>query len=383
MKSWGKYLPIFLVCVGGVIAFVPWMLKNGIFHTIIISTDLASHAGVVEAVGNGVTPQPMMYPAEYIVGYPLGLIQRLTGIDATTLFLTFSFLSLIAVGITLYFVFSRLAGKLTGYLTVLVAMLCTQCILAFFSYGTVFNMINIYIILPWIMFFAIRWLTGNKAKYLIATVLLCVFHSIFHPTAFYLALAVGLLAVVLLVAQTARWIRRRRFGDPRPLLLCTGLLGTGVLSLWLFFHGFWKLIGDVFRSVAVGGGGYSIYTPLSFGNFVENFLEPITAVLAVIAVAGLILYRKTLSFKPEVKMMLVILGSLAVVLCVGTFTSLTADPVRMALDFGSILAIMVAVVIGILLEKKEHMWLPAGCYCIMACGAMITLLPWLTRTGAV
>ena len=96
------------------------------------------------------------------VGYPLKLIESISGIEMVVLFFWFNYAVLILVGLVSYFVLTSLIDYKAGLLSLAIPFMCSMGLISQFDFGMIFDMINVGIILPLTIYFGIRWFQYRK-----------------------------------------------------------------------------------------------------------------------------------------------------------------------------------------------------------------------------
>ena len=122
------------------------------------------------------------------------------------------------------------------------------------------------------------------------------------------------------------------------------------------------------------GMDYGVVNPF---QFVRLYLGYMTAILLCLAGYGYIVSRKQIKFTSAAKLFGLLLLCFAIPLSVGIFLNISASSVRMALDLASIIALIVACLLGVLLDIKRGGWFKDAVTYTVVAGVCITLFSWL------
>lgn len=354
-----------------VIIFIPLVTHNHVYNGIVgydqPRSDFRDYVTMINGIAGGQPVGHILYPAQAIIGYPLAILKNLTGIKVDTLYITLCFVGLLGAVLLIYNCF--------GLLPTIISVFCASGILSLFSYGMIASIINMYVILLAAIYTLVKWLETDKIKYFISGVLLVIIFSLFHLTAFYLPYMVvsviGLLCLIKLF---------KKISIEKPILLLSELLIINVMITYFVFGG--SKIGLIpARNVAaIANGGEAIVVsnmPLTTSFFVSQYLTISVLALGLIVLAGIIVYRKKLEISRYSKMTLIALSGVSLPLIVGTFTSLSPEPVRTAVDCVTLLALLIATMLGILLKNKDTLWLKVSAYSFIGYGTISNLIIWV------
>lgn len=365
------------IIVGGIgIMIVPILTHNHIYKVIMAQSDLPFHSDVIQSFTNGQPLQSIRYLGEVIFGWILGTMNGLLHLDPQLLFLLFMFISLFTICLTLYY-FGKLAGgQLTAWFVLIIGGLSTTSILTHISWGTIYNAINMYLILPWAVILFAIWYTRRKLLYLFGGLSLLLIFSAFHLSSLYLPYTIGAFLAGLAVWFIVKRKRKREiilYGGIALLALALNI----VISLWAFHP---EAVLSLNESGKTNMG--IIITPVNIGQFVyrffETYLRASTTVIGIIVLGCLIYYKKTIVFSPVVKAVLAMLTSLVLALTGSVALNFAYDLKRQAIDAAGIIAIIVALLLGELFKVKSLDWkLKTVCYSIMAVGSFNTLWVWV------
>jgi len=347
---WAKHKgAITILAVFGLVLLVRGIFTNSIYPA--STGDTANHLAVIDAISRGDWGS-WAYLGEVIVGVPVLLVAKTFGLDIATVFLVAEYLLLFGIGYSLYFVVSSLVNKKAAMLTILLAMLCTPSIFRLFSSGTIFSAVNMCLILPLAIYFLVKLVATRRKIYIIPTSVLVVLFSVFHPSGMSLMFAAGAFFVGYVAYKLIRGYRRQA--------LVYGCLGIGVVGInlavvALIQHPFGKFMGEVGTGLVGFVKNITSTSIISIGQFTFDFITLAPLAILVVAIVGLIQYRKLVKWSNETRLYLLMLSSFVPFLIIGAFTNLTVDPWRHALDLSVILAIVAACLAGIVLTAKKSM----------------------------
>ena len=292
----------------------------------------------------------IQYLGYLLVGYPLVVLSSMSGIDIDVLYLWFNYVALAGVGITLYFVVSKLLGRVAGWLALLLVLFGSQSILFQFYYGQTFNMINIGIIMPFLIYFIAKYLVEGKKYQFILGVLFLALYSSFHTSGVYLPAVAGLATLIYIITML---IRRRKI-QKRVIILVSVMMVFGVgLFVWLVFL---PTLDAMSRhnpnplSIILAYIGKGM--PIPIGSYFLSIVSPTVLILLSLAVVH---YREI--FKSVITKQIQIIGllllSAIVVLASVVFTRFSLDPWRQALDMATVFALFIAILTGVLLKHQK------------------------------
>lgn len=361
-----------ILVLSAVFIIIP--LLQGEYALIEQSTDMEAHTNIIDSFING-TPMPrLLYFGQVIVGAPLAALIILTRLSTDTIYVIFNFLVLIGVALTLYYVVKWLVGLRAAWLVVPVCIFATPSLLGLFKYGVIFDIINIGIILPWAIYFGVKWYVTTKKHYAVASLSLMLLYSVFHVTGLYLPFALTILVVVAIVYKV--------FVNRRYQLMPIGIFGIMIIPWYIVM----VVVGVLsLTSEPSGGGipfggdnilGYGTVTPL---QFTYQFLGISTAVLLAIAIAYYVGMRKRVRIGLEAKLFGLTLCCFAVPLIIGMFTNIFGASVRLASDLATIVALITVCLIGALLNSRKRFAIELFVVSssIVAIGTAYTLSIWL------
>jgi len=330
------------------------------------SSDIKAHTAVIQAVVDGQPLPYIIYMGVLVIAYPLAGIVKLTGFDVRTVYIWFNFIALIGAAFSLFFVTRKLVNKTASWLSVPITMFCSVSILAMFTAGVIFNVINMYVILPWAVYFMVKWITQKKWYYWLISIAMLGLFFVFHASGMYLPFAMA-----SFLGGAILWrILKGQYTSFKPILmLCLPLMAIGVgLSARLL-----PLLGYLDRL----GMDYGAINP---SQFVKLNLGFVTAILLCLGIYGYIVSRKLIRISIEAKLFGLLLLCFVLPLAVGMAFNILSASARLALDLGAIMALIIACLLGVLLDTKRGWWIKDAVTYLTIAGVCITLFSWL-RAG--
>ncbi len=362
-----------------VILIMPMILQNDIVQTIKVSSDMATHLSIVK--GDGIiTP---MYFGQILLSW---LLKPFASSDSLpTIYLWLNFAVLIAVAGSLYYIVGNLVNRWASYLVVPCAMFASTGIIALFKYGVIFDIINMGIIMPFAVYFLIRWLSNKTWWYAIPSVVLFALFSMFHYTGLYLPYAVG----GFLVLYVVHGLFKHRW-DKWKLAVSFGVFIVAInLMLWRVFAG--NAISPIsdYAQPLLPISDYA--QPLSSPEVARSFslflsalwLIPVhlSIIITLALVVGIVvwyMYRREVKVSTQTGLFMAILLSFTIVLVGGLFLMVTPDYNRLALDLASILVVITACLWGIIAERLRSNTLNVGMALFIIIAIVPNLIAWLS-----
>jgi len=299
-----------------------------------------------------------MYPAQGI-GFAL---VKLDSVHPERAFLWFDLAVLAAIMTTLYFVFSRLVSRWAGVMAVLLAIFCSAGIATLFFAGAAYSIANVFIILPWGLYFLIRWLTTKKIYYAVATLTLFGLFSVFHPTAVYLApILLVFFGALALSKEHRKWRTLAMFVLCMAVTVPFLIIGVVVMPSGTLFD---QLLHN--PTVIVPGW-----------EFLTRYVGIGLAVLLVFG--AFMVLSKMVQIKGEARLLaLAVLSAVAVMLPVA-FTGLSIG--RSVLDLAAMLALLAACLLGAAVKNGKVKGLAPALMMVAIVGAIPLLKTWLLGAG--
>ena len=331
----------------------------------------AAYLPVIDGIKDGQSLRES-FPVPYmVVGYPIAWMSNLTGWSVDVLFLWFVYGMLALSGIIFYFVMSRLVNRKAGWLALLLSIFCAQGLMFQFHWGQTFNFINIGIILPLLLYFAVRYLTQGKAYQLVVTLLLSGLFGSFHMTGVYLPATAGF----LIVAYTIYCLVRRKRIKIKPLLLGVSIV---LLSSVALLKSSMSMV-QVAPSIAISNAGNGLGIPVS--SYLMNFVSP-TIIIMIVFIT--FYFKEAIrNLTVEAKILCAVLVGMAIVLAVPAFTGFSLDSFRQGLDLATVIALLVAVPVASLVWSGKNSRVVLVLLLAVGFGLFRSLSVWLDNTNAI
>lgn len=326
---------------------IPILVKGYIYP--IAATDILRHTTTISQMEFGKPMPEMLYIGQAIIGYPLNYISKLSGIDLIPLLIILNILAIIASGLTIYLILSKLVNKKTGILSILIVLLCSQGLITYFSFGTLFGIISMGILLPLTFYYFIKYAINPNKKYAISLCFLLILSSIFHTSGIYILLSLSIISIIyltyLLIKKEYKTIIN--YTTIPGIVLIISAIGIFTLSRTILNNSTNEFVRESIKLNFVKLPGVSI------NNFILTYLTPIIFALLITGILGILTLRKRLIMKKESWILIAILITLAIGLSYATFSGMPPEPTRIAMDLSIILAILASIFIGILTEVKH------------------------------
>ncbi len=357
----------------GLLAFCGIILTPPVVHGYVypnIGDDTANHMDILDTVKIGSPVPKLSIVSYYIVGYPLDAVSRIFNIDNDILFVWFNFLAIIGVGVSLFFIFSRLISLMAGLLTLLLPIFTSFAFLLLFYSGVIFHIINVGIILPFAVYFAIRWLMTEKKVYFVSLVCLLALFAVFHTSGVYLPFlllgAVGIF-VVYKIARKQTWTKKQI-----TLVLIGAVCGIAVFILvrsaiyeWLF--------------VVERGSGETWGFPLLQESLL-HFMSPI--VLATFLISIVVLGVQYKNVLPAEKLTVAAFGLFAIIMIPAILFGWSPVPLRQGLDLAIGLSLMTTALVGIVVRLTKSRLVVMLLIGLVLGGGLINIVGWMGYNSA-
>jgi len=216
------------------------------------------------------------YYAYVYIGYPLRWLHSLTNIPYTQIYLWFSYAILVLVGYCWYFVLSKLVNYIAGLAVLGLIFVCAMGLAWQFSFGGTFDMMNIGIVLPFLIYFFIKWYQERKNYQLILSLILVFVFGNFHYNGIYLSPVV----IGCLVLYYAYSLYKKLHIDQKLVYVLLSFITIGIVDQC-------ALINPARLAVGI----YHAYHYIVAGKL-ETILYYVSVALVVLIFALLYIYRK-------------------------------------------------------------------------------------------
>lgn len=376
------YLAVFCLII-----IAPPLVYGYIYPT--TGDDSAMHLRVIDVVSRGETTN-FAYFGQAVTAHSISALNKWFGVSVDDLFLWFNYLALVAIGATLYYVLTKLVNRWAALLVIPLAIFCTQSILKVFQCGTIFHIINMYVILPLAIYFMVKWLTGDKVYQAVISLGLFSLFSVFHTTALYLPFAIGLFFVLIIAYKL---LKRNRNKLIKIVGFGTTVIGLNLVLSWPLLPSSQKVISEASKSVVDAGKsivGLPAATPIydipklhpTIAGFLASYLGFITLFVLAFSIAVLIAQRGKIKWSPTTKLLITSLVCFVLVLTPIIFMGLGPDPIRLALDLATIIAIITACLVGMTLTvNKKRLIVPIYSLLILV-GVLPSLMGWFSYNSS-
>lgn len=376
IKKYYHYI-LWLACT--VIVLIPLITKNHIYIMITQTPgrtmDFINYVVIVETITNGDIPYPIIHPAQLYFGKFLALIVNTFSVDTINLVIIFYFVLLFLTIVVIYLIVSNVTNKHNGWIAVGLIVLCTTGIMGLFTYGIVFNIVNIYIFLLSAILFASKWLSVGKWYNLVFSLAFLALYSVSHLTSLYAPYS---LLVIIGGIGLIKVIKRGSVSIKKPLVLWSLAVAVNIGLSYIAFPIHLPLMNNITANNAAAIAGFGSVSqlgqmPLTIGYFISDLLSLTTTTILILVIAAAWKYRKQIKYSKQTKYMLAILGGFIVALGIGSFTVLSPEPMRTGIDMATLLAITIAIMLG----SMKVYWVNCASVMLIGIYSIITIISWV------
>jgi len=377
---------VIILVIFGLLLILPIFIADNIYPFSYPINDFQNDVNRAELTktGGNVHDISNQYFGRTAMAYVVGGISNVTGVDTKTVQTYANYTLLFVTCIAIYFVISKLFNIMSGVIASILIFFCTHSMLTLFSAGDIWNIIEIGIVLVPALYFLARWLSCKRKFYLIMSLVLFAIFSSIHP----LALTLPYIMIVSFGCYIVYKLIKRENKEAMKLgvLLVGIVIGNLLLSavfikdaLWLHYTNITGIIPDqiVDNPIIM----YKSTEPIGIFNFLYTYLSFSTLGVLVIALLfariGKIKYKLT----QEAKWFLVLLATFAVPFLATAVLGMNADPIRQAMNAGTMIAIGTGCLIGIVIERYKSKVLIAITSGVIAIGIIPTLIVWFSNQG--
>jgi len=352
---------ITLVCfaIFALIVFLPPIIHGYVYPT--TGDDSGMHLEIIK--NQNLFDQ--LYYGYVLIGYPLNWLSSVGGVSVNLLFMWFNYLVLFLIGVSFYFVISRLVNFQAGLFSLAIPFFVSLGIWWEFDYGMVFNLINMGIVLPFLLYFSVKLFYDFKFRYLVGVFSCGVLFSLLHSTGIYLA---PLLISLLLIYTVTKKIRNQK--SDKKIFSAFGVLALVSIScvFWLFLK-----TNDILPQ-AVGQSFQGELFPIQF------YIQGLSTISSVMLGYSLYLMIDYKNVKREVILVLVILVVLMVILLISTI-GISPSPDRQIFDMAIIFGVATSICVGVVVSYKRSILFVMSCLVIF--GVLLNLSNWFDYHSAV
>lgn len=348
-----------------VLGMIPVLLREMVYPS--AGGDSLIHLRRIGTIGAEHTET--LYFGQALVGYPMRWISDWTGASLEVLFLWFSFIMMATVGVVLYIVISSLVNRTAGLAVVLLAMFCSMGIMVLFHTGTIFNIINMWIILPIALYFVVMWTIHRGWQNALAAILFCTLFSVFHPTGTLLPPTLALFFSAMMLSKHMKKHKLLTFGSILVIL-------TAIAAIYCFW-----LPGKEIKIISTQqlGIASNSWAALALKDFIIDHLRITTLMILAVSIGLIAWKRKVFGIRRETKLFIAMLLCLIAILVPLTFTGIHPDPRRGGIDLATMVAILTACLVGVIWHNNRNMGY--GLLSVALIGAIPTLVLWFNYQG--
>lgn len=281
-----------------IVVITPMIFNSQLYLS--LNNDSVSHLVVFNAIKDGGNPQ-FLYLGQKLTGYSLVWINKITHIDIAILFMWFNFLSLYLAGISVgWMVKVTTKNRIASFLSACVIIFGVLSTLRLFMSGTIFNIIDILFFVPIILAFIYKMVDEKNPLYLFIIIPLSVFTYYFHSSFGYNAP----IAPPLTVNQPVVSSGFENTTTLSPYLVLFSLLGAGTIALLMM-------------SVAL-------------------------------------LYKQHENISTPNKVVLVLLGIMAIGMFIGGYIGITEFSTRLLINSTLFIGIGLSIIIGLVYKNNKY-----------------------------
>jgi hypothetical protein len=355
-----RFVAMILIAFAAII-FLPPIIHGYVYPT--LGQDTATHEEVFDKIKIG-SPIPSFYGAGtnirysgyYLIGYPLDLINRITNISKDTLFFWFNYIALFGVGVSLFYIFKNLLGIYAGLLALFIPVFTSYAILLLYYSGTIFNFINMGIILPFIIYFVIKALT--QKGYWIGVFVLGIVFATFHSSGAYLPFY----AVVGYLVNLLYKLIRKQVIPKKEIIIGVILISASILFV-------------VINPLRVNFENDGAFGLLLLQKSLFYYMSvSLTLVILSCVVLVIIKWKAVL---PKEKLVLSIFGIATVMLLPAILFGWSPQPFRQGLDMAIILSMVAVILISIIIRLDKRRLVTILVLALIIGGSYVNMKNWL------
>jgi len=338
-----KFLAIAMLVLAVVIALPPLLHKE---TCLIINNDTAVHLATFEALKSG--EASFLYLGQAITGYALVGIEKVIGISIQTSFMWFNFLALFLSGLAVATIVMMVTkSKLASTLSAFIITFGVGSTMHLFLSGTIFNIIEMLILLPVLIILVYKMFQGKNIKWLYAIIPLAIFMFFFHPS-----LGQGISFLANEVPAPV----------PTPVPNPGEVTNSSILPIPITPTPYFEAIINPIALLAIFFG-------------ISN--------LAVLVLCWIAFHARTNREKVGmgIKTTLGTLLALSILLTILTFTGATPFSSRMAINLCLVLGLLLCLFVGIALKYNQSRLAKTSVISLVIVGMMPNLVNWFTWTS--
>jgi len=299
----------------------------------------------------------------YILDYPIKWFS-----NAELAFMWSYYIVILGVGYSIYFVLNRLVNWISGLIGIAFCLIMTVGIWLPFSYGEIYNVINMGIFFPFILYFGFKWLQERKAWQLIGFYIIELLFALCHTSGIYLIPLIGIGGFIYVVAQKI---------EKKPL--DKQIMNNGMLSLlislvctyWLYHKTLreWSnVLSDVWKIQITLVYQFKTISPLI-----------LVGIVIVILVSTFNRKLKEIFHKNILLFGLMILDAVLYIAGLG----LSPQNGRQYYDFTIVWGLTGAVIIGMYIQKNWNDVMPVLLIALVVWGTVSNFQMWTRYNNAV
>ena len=279
-----------------------------------------------------------LYLGYAVIGYPVKFISNAFQLDLNMVYMWTCYILLICVGLSFYYVLSRLVNWQAGLLGMYIPFFITLGLWWQFDYGMVFNYVNVGIILPFLIYHSVKYISTPTLKRCLVVIGISIIFGLFHSTSIYILPTVVLLIVIYYIKHKLK----HQKVDHRLMMTGIVVVTFNIICLGILYAQTQKILPEaIFEAFS----GIRMCPPFYYVGCVSLFTLGILAY-------SLYSYKGIKGKTDQVSKLLIILSVLAMVLFISTL-GISESPDRQIMDMGTILALIACVLGGLIIQHDK------------------------------
>ena len=349
---------LILYCV---VVFLPPVIYGYVYPN--AGDDSAFHLVFFERMQNGDVGIQVLYLGYWVVGRSLVFLSNITNVGLNVLYLWFYYGALTLIGLVFYFVGYKIFNRRVGWMALLLSVFCSQGVLFLFYYGQIFDLINMGIIFPLLLLSIASYLRDRKWWKLSIFILLGLLFSVFHLNGVYLPVIIGFATTcyVLYCVFKKQKVEKHIVAIGGISTVCALIVYLSLLHLPL----------------SKPSEASLVLVP----NYVVTIITPSLMILISVVLADLKRTIKSIKSLSQ-RVTVVMLASGVAVLTIVAFGELSVYPWRQAVDMAILLSFLVAIFVGLSLERKRSKVVIAIVFVSIVFGLFNSISVWFDNNSA-
>lgn len=358
------YIIIYLFVIALIIIY-PMLSQNDIITTIKAGSDMPAHINYIQNFSNGIYEKPL-YVGQVFVAFLLQPFAHSASFP--TIYLWFNFIVLLGVVATFFYIAYKVFSLWSALLIIPIALFSTSGVISLFRYGVIFNVINMYIILPFAIYNLASWIKDKKLFNAVMTIVLFGLFSIFHVTSLYLVGGIGLFVALMVIYMLYKKERRNAF-----LTIFVGMIAV-ILSVYI--------PREFVASSSLTAISQSTDNSSILYRIIMMIRHQSIIVVALLVISVILLFKDKIykSLNKLQSYALILFACFALAITGAVVIGLSSDILfinRLMVDASSMIAILTACLLGFVLNKYKNKTLNIVMSIIAIGGSIPLLIMWV------